>query len=667
LRIDKQSFDSAFTEPRRRGTAPFFVMMALFFAATFASLALGNEETGPVSVVPADVDSMSELATASESGKVDLPSTDPQVAEELPHSDLNRSEAEELLEGVFGDGMEDPALPYDELDVEEFRSDYVAVVAPPAPEGDAGLLSSLLPLRAETESGDKELVDLSLERSGDHFEPDNPLVDVEVPDDLAEGITIPGSGITISIGTGETDRSASAFNEASVFFPNVRPDSDFMVSAVPTGIETFTHLRSPDAPRSEVFELSLPSGARLESTGVGGARVVSSEGVQLLTISAPAAIDAAGDEVPATLEVDAHRLTVSVDPPADAAYPILLDPVFENYNWNNGVIVGKDDWEAASQPGFTTYANWGLDIGSNEGPTSPGYQGQFNYHVPRYYLDKQGGYGVPSSYIRGMKFWNVNFYIPGTGPWDAYPFVQMGLWSEEQQQFVSSYTRMGTEGKLTDPNWVYSLVNANNNVAVKHGGVALATFSSWNGPPRHLTVMQASVEVSDNDSPEFKEIGGVAEWVNATQGSALKYRATDTGLGIHRIGLHYPGALGGMGYSQTGIGCFGTASYPCPREANSGWRPISYNPALMPQGENWVSLEAIDPIDHTSPFEVGRIKVDHTAPEAAVGGTLTEQGTVGTKAASYTLNYTASDGDEVAAAPLAPLGSAGTGSGKTSG
>lgn len=640
-------------------------MVLLLLLATFASLALGDEQDAPGSVIPAGVDSPSELATVSESGKVDLPSTDPQAAEELPHSDLNRPEAEDLLEGVFGGGMEDPALPYDELEVEEFRSDYIAVVAPPEPEGDAGLLSSLLPLRAETESGDKELVDLSLERSGDHLEPDNPLVEVEIPEELSEGIALPNSDITISIGSGETDRTASEFNEASAFFPNVRLDSDLVVSAVPTGIETFTHLRTPDAPHSEVFELSLPPGAQLESTGVGGARVNNSEGEQLLTVSAPAAIDAEGDEVPATLEVDGHRLAVSVDPPTDAVYPILLDPVFESYNWNNGVAVGKDDWEAATQPGFTAYTGgWGLDIGSNEGPTSPGYQGQFNYHVPRYYLDKQGGYGVPSSYIRKMNFWNVNFSIPGTGPYDAYPFVQMGLWSEAEQQFVSSYTRMGTEGKLTDPNWVYPLVNANNNVAVKHGGVALATFNSWNGPSRHLTVMQASVEISDNDSPEFKEIGGVSEWVDSAQGSALKYRATDTGLGIHRIGLHYPGALGGRGYSQTGIGCFGTASYPCPREANSGWRPVSYNPALMPQGENWVSLEAIDPVDHTSPYEVGRIKVDHTAPEVAPSGSLTEQASVGTKLPSYTLSYNAADGDEAAAAPLTQLGSAGTGIGQ---
>lgn len=72
------------------------------------------------------------------------PETDPSAAEELPRSGLERVQAEELLESVFPSALEGPAQELDELEVEAFRSDYVAVVAPPKGSGEssAGLLLS---------------------------------------------------------------------------------------------------------------------------------------------------------------------------------------------------------------------------------------------------------------------------------------------------------------------------------------------------------------------------------------------------------------------------------------------------------------------------------------------------------------------------------------------
>src|SRR3954466_15965016 len=108
--------------------------------------------------------------------------------------EIGRPEAEEVLTETFGAAVEGPAQVYDELEVEEFKSNHVAVVAPPDGSGEAssGLLSSVLPLRAEDDAGRNELIDLDLHRSDGSLEPENPLVPVEIPSQLSEGISFPG-------------------------------------------------------------------------------------------------------------------------------------------------------------------------------------------------------------------------------------------------------------------------------------------------------------------------------------------------------------------------------------------------------------------------------------------------------------------------------------------
>jgi sugar lactone lactonase YvrE len=588
-----------------------------------------------------------------------------------PLTDLIRAEAAEVLDEAFGPAVEGVAEVYDKLEIKEFRSDHVAVVTPEngLEGGPHGLLSSVLPLRVEGDSGQKELVDLGLETVDGHLEPENPLVDVEIPAELSEGISFPQSDITISIATGDTDRAASGSGDATAFFPNIRTDSDIAITATPTGVETYTQLRSADAPRSEVFDLEIPQGAQLRADGRGGAEVVDAAGAVLLSISMPWAVDAEGEQVPAELEVAGSSITVTVDPPAEATYPILVDPLFESYNWSTNGIAGQSDWSPASNPGFR--AAWsqgtgpGMNASSLEGPTTSGNQAAFNYHVPRFWSDVQAGLEPPTTFIRNMKLWNLRYTMGQDAyPYETYPFMQLGLWSDSKQQWVSYGYRDGTHGPATDTSWVYDLANPNEVSDVKHGGISLATWSSWNGPSRWLNVQQASVEVSDKDAPAFGELGGVPQWVDMKQGAAIPYKITDPGLGIHRLMVSFPAAPGGTWQTVTQNGCTGVAGWPCPRTASAATMPLTYNPSSMDQGEHFVKVYGYDPVDHVSAVGNARIKVDHTAPDLAWSGTLTEQGTVGTSQPSYTLNYNATDGDEVAPAPLTPLGSAGTGSGQ---
>jgi hypothetical protein len=62
--------------------------------------------------------------------------TNQAAAESLPHRNLTRDEALELLQGVFGAQLQAPAGIFDELEVEKFLAPNVAVVVgdqPPTP------------------------------------------------------------------------------------------------------------------------------------------------------------------------------------------------------------------------------------------------------------------------------------------------------------------------------------------------------------------------------------------------------------------------------------------------------------------------------------------------------------------------------------------------------
>jgi streptogramin lyase len=640
------------------------LLLALVSTTAIASSAETEQNSVEAGAFPA---SKAELEALTEDA---IPVPMPEDAPDAPPpseslEDLARPEAEELLTEVFGEAIEAPAEVYDQLQVEEFRSDHVALVSGDPQDGvPPALLSSTLPLRTENDAGEDELVDLDLEQTASGLEPENPLAELEISTQLVDGFSFPGSGVSIRLASADADRNASQVGDASAFFPNVVSDSDFVVTAVPTGVETFMQMRSPEAPNWHAFDVAMPASYNLEATPDGGAKVVDSSGEIVISIAPPSAMDAQGNGVPVTLVVEGHRrLVVTATPPADAAYPILVDPQFELYDATGANTFSTAAWKAVKSPGFETADNgMGAVAHSFYGPTSPGNQAYWNYYVPRYWNDVSDPSvgGVPTSYIKEIQLSGLYFYTGGTS--SPYPHMQLGLFSDNKG-FVCFGAHYGYEGDLTDPSYIYKLCNPDEVTDVKRGGFALATWSNFNESLRQVVVGYASVEVTDKDSPGFGSIGAAPGWVNGSPSSAIPYVVTDPGLGIHRLRLDYPVASGGTGQVTTSMYCIGNAPSPCPRTATQTTKPLSYNPALMAQGENYVQIRAFDPVEHS---EVGtaRIKVDHTAPDLALLGNLTEQGKVGTNLPEYTLNYAAADGDDAAAAAQTPFGSAGTSPGQ---
>ncbi|HEX6780646.1 MAG TPA: hypothetical protein VF125_01310 [Solirubrobacterales bacterium] len=635
-----------------------------------SALAEGTEDAG---LLPPEVDSLEALESMPGTGEISLinVNTNPAAAEALPHTDLDRAEAAELLEEVFGNELEAPGEFFDNLEVDAFRSDYVALVAPSEPGASAGLLSSTIPLRTENDSGDKELIDLDLEAEGGELQPQNSLVEVAIPTDLSNGISMPKVGVSIHLASGDVERQASELGESSAFYPNVREDTDVVATATPTGVETYTHLRSPDAPQQETFDLDLPNGSSLAPTPSGGAEVTSADGNPILTIQAPWAIDAEGTQLPAAIEVEGHSVTVSVNPAADAAYPILLDPLWEGYDLTNGSQA--QEWTGANNQGFGWdrggYGGSGLNVYALGGAsTSPGSQGSFNYYVPRYWSDQQlPGSPKPQSFIRVMNIWDLTFAepdemgIPAQNR-PAYPFMQLELRDEVKNEFVWQYARMGNEGALS-PGYNFNMTNPNENTGVKHGGFAMATFASLNSNFRFVNVKHASVELSDKDLPSWAYMPNPSGWMDKTR-KDLEFGVGDAGLGIYSYRLTQPSAKGGSEVFWGSENCWGTVAVPCPRNVEGGGQKIPYNPSTMAQGETVASVVALDPVSNQSAPKSVKMKVDHTAPAVSLSGNLTEQATAGTNLREYTLNYTAKDGDEAAAAALSPFGTAGTGQGQ---
>jgi streptogramin lyase len=675
------------------------------------------------------------LIEAMESGQpqIDLPSTNPQAAASLPHQDLGREEAVDLLQAVFEDQLQAPAGNFDDLDVERLLAPDVAViggegppelVAPPrdelspepqaveasAPangkeelralspsahddpeatgfyvEGGKGqvqgakILDASIPISAEAASGEPGAIDLSLQRGDGEIQPTNPLVEVEIPDELGEGIELPGPEVTIKLAGAPEERTPSVIDQSVGFLPNVATDTDLAVAPTPTGVETLTQLRSPDAPRSQTFELELPPTAALTATEAGGATVMEGDKV-LISVSPPTALDAAGADVPVALNVQGHSLTLRVSPDESTKFPVLVDPLYQTYEWKtapyyqSGICNSSFTTETSSN--CMNHEEWSYEIvdkdGSlptaiapfnrslstfvpvptltpgiyiqSEGTVIAGSKGTENYTVPRYFTDLSNYGTLPTSFISQMTLSNLD--------WNAFsshlsPYLFAGIWDGVQGASVSYYGHEGLEGhSLSDMSWQYQFPNPNGDTNAKIGYVTVNATETQPTQNASVYVGSASIQLGDVDVPGFGFLSGPTKWMNQTA-LPINLTVSDPGLGMYAIVVNDESPTGGLHTWKTPYGCLGVGDAACPRTWQSGAAgapPLKYEPALMSQGIQYLKLIAEDPVGNKSAPAMVQVKVDHTAPSIALSGSMTEQATLGTKRPRYTLLVNTTDG-----------------------
>ena len=604
--------------------------------------------------------------------------TDPQVAAELPHTDLEREEVVDLLAGVFEVQLESPAGPFDDLAVEQFLTANAALISgDDRPElsglavgkttdsaaDETLLLESSIPLRKEG-----EVVDLSLEREGSVLRSANPLVEVVLPTELGESMRLPGTGISISLAGAPAARAPSLVENTAIY-PNVSADSDLIAAPTPMGLETMTTLRGPDAPLSQTYVLDLPEGARLREDERGAAVEMDAE--TLLRVPEPFALDAAGNQVPTTLSVSGNSVVVRTTPQPNTAWPILVDPMWEYFSWYaSGYPIEWAGWqtESSNTPGLgsgfvtsSTTPYTGLNVVAQPGSYGPGSKEKMTREVPRLRQEEAVG-NKPTSYFTRMTLTNVTVKTSGGSP---APYALAGIWDVSTNYWAGiapgySHWSMGLNGGGI-ANATISITGAGSHDAKI--GVALGLQSNENAsvalPKREIFVGGVSFEVGDDDSPELANPSGSA-WVNAVAKEAISVVVKDPGLGAKTARFSIPG------HEKVTVQhpCVGTAPSPCPAKWTASVSPSQYNPSLMPQGETSVPIIGEDVLGKSSPPGNAQVLVDHTKPSLALSGTLTEQAKVGTGLAQYSLKYDAADGDSSAAAAQAPFGTAGTGVGQ---
>lgn len=344
---------------------------------------------------------------------------------ETAFQDQTSSEAVETLSDQFGTVLDSLDWIVSDIarndDFEHFLSDTSARVTI---DGHHRLIESMLPIRTPDEDGTKRAVDLTVQQDGGALAPTNPLVDVSLPQDLSDGIAL-GEGankVRIEPTDASGANSAVLVDGVAGLWANTSTDTDFIAAPVPTGLETFTQLRSPDAPETMRLRLSAAGGVELMKTTAGDVSVWVA-GVPVGSIPPATATDAQGRSFPVNLNVDGDTLVLTLKHRSlDVAYPVLVDPVFENWyvnqNWFYGSQAGLDQWTYADytsgvsspftsgkqcvNPNLGCWGSYGLYIYSPWGDYPSNAWAQWYYRP--YGWNAFGANGGRSTYIASAGF-----------------------------------------------------------------------------------------------------------------------------------------------------------------------------------------------------------------------------------------------------------------------
>jgi hypothetical protein len=633
------------------------VLMVVFVFGVPASALADDSGVGAMSPEAAQ-------KALEEGERVEAQLTDPKAAEQLPHRDLERAQVLQLISAVFGTQIEGVAGVFNDLDVDHFLSDNTAIIdAGDQPEASGvvigeghyngpALLESTVPLRTEDQSGEQATVDLGLEHTEGEIQPATSLVEVGIPSKLGEGIQLPESEVEIALAGAPEGRVPSILDQTVALYPEVAEDTAFAVAPSPTGVETFTLLQSPNAPNSATYRLSLPEGASLTAADDGGAEVSTGD-QSMLRIFPPVAMDAEGNGVPVSLEVSGDSFTVRAEPPQDAVYPILVDPVVESHDWYgyqnpDGLAAWKG---SSSAPGLdynkqSALGYPGTDLRAVKGFALPSNaKSHWAYSVPRYESDLKEFGAPPTSYISSMVLTNL-FFVTNEDK-SSYPWMAAGIWDPSIANWATAWAHAGNTGNLENLATTYTFTTANQNAKQAIDNEMWVGEAHTMTSDRETYVGYTTVAISDAVAPNIGSVAPPEGWVNNT-GPAIPYSVTDTGLGVKEMTIAQVGGteIGGTTKWTFALTCSGNVSYPCPRSWKSGetYPTLPYQPSSLPQGINKMTVTAKDPTGNSSaPYQFS-LKVDHTAPSIALSGTLMEQTGLGTKLPSYVLNSTSIDG-----------------------
>jgi hypothetical protein len=663
---------------RRRGTR--FVAVAIFFAliAIAAVPALADQGTAGIPLPPpppsdsgggdSSAGSTTGYPNASEaqaenlftnafSATVDsLASDPPDLSGEHPDF-LNNRTAVTSPAGPPAATVDQiqAALNRDAHDGEAAQAD-VAAILNQADSGDndpARLVASTLPLQTPDASGQPAPVDLSLDPQGSSYQPQNPLVDLSLPDTITHDVAVGDQGLRVDVGASDP-ASADPIAGDNLFYADAAQATDVVLAPISTGLETLYQLRAPSSPDHFQMTLTLPDGASLSPTGDGGAQITR-EGQTLAAIYPPSATDAAGNPVPVSMTVAGDQLDLEV-PHSDPGiqYPISVDPAIDTYSWSANGSGTFSDWiqnKTVGSPyqlkttctqnvnctsGTTGAAGLYVAVPQSSSVTAQSV-GAWQYRVPHY--------GQTTAYISNLNLGPM--YFANRGDTNANPFLFAGIYDDN-----GSYT--ASQGQTSNALNLYWSLDPG---ALKTGKQGV--FALWSWTSRQLTQWRdaylggATLTLGDRESPVIDRIthsgitfqsNGYSDWVDDAT-PTISADATDkdpananAGLGIKNFQFSIPYASGNGDVTKN-MSCSGANASPCPQSASSG--AVSYDTSQMPNGVTVIGVVATDAMSNAD-VQIPAVRVDHARPRISLSGGLAPGGGSG---GAYTLHIDATDGD----------------------
>ena len=503
-------------------------------------------------------------------------------------------------------------------------------------EGKRAALESMLPIATESGTpGHWSPVDLSVNEVGGGFRIANPVVDLGIPKRLQEGVSLAGTGVSLTPvnASGVAVGGAEGQVDGAVVFyggVGVGNDVDEFVKPEINGFSEDAILRSAASPERLSYRVGLPTGASLEQGSEGSVEVVDN-GSGLATISTPSAEDAEGKLVPVSMAFSGNVLTLTVVHGA-GAYPIRVDP---------DVVTDK---ELAVSPG-----NWHFYTSNTEGEFRPEpKEGQ-----KLAYLRDEGD---QKKYVKGQ-IGEWEYLTQGAS--DIYEFVSTFTeWDTETNGIVNRVAIRRANGEkelgaseVTEP-WTGTKTQ-HSNVKVcgedgcqagAHTPAVAAVFEqeaieSISAGYFKDTLEAAAVSIYQTATPSASfdttdaTIGGepnallAGKWVNTKASPEIGLDARDTGIGIEKEGISSPNKSGwGFAFkNETRNGCEGVQCNECyepPCKGESGvsgnGEPLTYSLASaedgeLPEGEDTIEGKVEDAVG-LSKTATAKIKVDNKPP-----------------------------------------------------
>lgn len=642
----------------RRGLALLCLLVAVLATTGVAS---GSAATSPWDVpVPPILDSSTwsrdPVWQRAQGEALTRESAQPPAAAQTPEQsatafgDLSRPESQDLAQQTFPDMM---LAPVDALGLPQ--GDHVTSYDSPTEasvEDEHGkhlMLIGTEPFATTGDSSGDDLskVDLSLSAKDGALVPDNPAVDVQLPESAADPLTLPDSRLSVSMGEGAD--VAGRVESDRVFYGEVSTDTDYITVPQREGAQVMWQLRSPQATESPSLNLDLPAGehARLTSMLTGATsdenpsvQIVTDDNTVMDTIAAPSAVDAAGVSVPAHYRLDGDRLYVDVahrEQPVN--YPVLVDPevreVWGGTDWYN-MGTGTNS-VMAGQWGFTpTEGNYGNPwfLANNANPVTYGmaiesWPGSYLYTAGAGAYD----YWRAPAYANIASVWFDGFYHRSEG--DHLFAGVIGPYGWESVYNIYGDEDYDQSSQTPSPAWENSAVvfGVFEDMTTTHpvpGWVAVRGVNILVGDTRPPTTSLAKIYVDGTEMPwarhDFYADGTnhwISPWVSTASTVTVNPVASDLGLGLKALGVFT------MNNNWIGTpwqsGCIGHRGSPCPQAIGGYWQNLPLN-----RGYTDMRTAALDTYGNLGLGDTWLMRVDGDSPKISLGGDTVDHRSDGT-------------------------------------